>query len=207
VKTNVEGAELSVDDVPVAKTPVVGPLVVGAGRRKLTLTKAPAAPVTRYVDVTGGVHESVELSLPTATASTAPPSLASTARPARKRALAPETQPAPTSYAPVWAGVAVTGALTAGALTAGAFALSSQSRLEARLDRAPTDEAGVSGQRDEVRRWSLVTDLAAGAAVLSGGVTVYLYVSRRGERSRQGSVAPPARVGWGPRGLTLSGYF
>jgi hypothetical protein len=201
VKTNAEGAEVSVDDVPAAKTPLSGPLVVSAGRRKLTLTKAPAPPVTRYVDVAGGVHETVELALPTAPA----PALAA---PERRDAIdaRPAPEPLP-SYAPVWVGVAATGALGMGTLAAGLFSLSAQDRLDRRLDRAPADEAGVEELRDEVRRWSLATDIAGGATALAAGITLYLYVNRRSERARQLGAAPAAGLAWGPRGLTLSGHF
>jgi hypothetical protein len=202
VKTNVEGADVLVDDVPAAKTPLRAPLAVSAGRRKLTLVKAPSPPVTKYVDVASGVREVVELVAVDAAASASP----RPARPSPDPAAARPEGAAP-SYAPVWVGLAATGVLAAGAAGAGVLTLTSRSRLDERLDRAPTDEASVGSLRDDVRRWSLVTDVTAGAAVVAGGVTLYLFLSRRADRPQQGHAAPATGLAVGPRGLTLSGRF
>jgi hypothetical protein len=195
VRANVEGAEVLVDDVPAGKTPLPGPLVVSAGRRKVTVVKAPAPAVTRYVDVAGGLRERVEvdLSAPRAEAP-APP------RPAEP------PPPPPVSNAPVWVGLATTGVLAGGAAAAGVLTLGAQRRLDDRLDRAPTDAEGVGGFRDDVRRLSLATDVAAGAAAVAGGVTLYLFLSRRGGRARQGR-SPAAGFALAPRGLAFGGHF
>jgi hypothetical protein len=199
LRTNVAGAEVLVDDVLVARTPLHAPLVVSAGRRKLTVMLASAPPTTRYVDVAGGVHEVVDLPI-----TKSEPDRESAARGPRPVVKATSTE---TSHAPLWIGLVTTGVLAAGASAAGLLALNTQQRLEDKLERAPTDETHVSGLRDEVRRWSLVTDVTAGAAVVAGGVTLYLALRSPGPSPSQGRAPLPLHLALGPRGVTLRGQF
>ncbi|HLK39375.1 MAG TPA: PEGA domain-containing protein [Polyangiaceae bacterium] len=53
VTTDVAGAQIVVDDAPVGATPLAGPVLVSAGRRRIVATKAGRASVERVVDVAG----------------------------------------------------------------------------------------------------------------------------------------------------------
>jgi hypothetical protein len=65
------GADVSVDDVIVGATPLVAPIVVSAGRRKLTLSKAGGPSVTRFIDLAGEETAEVTIDPPAASADVA----------------------------------------------------------------------------------------------------------------------------------------
>ena len=54
IATNVEGVDVSLDDAPLGKAPAGEALLVGDGRRKLTVSKPGYLPVTHVVDIAGG---------------------------------------------------------------------------------------------------------------------------------------------------------
>ena len=50
ITTSLPGAEISIDDVSVGRSPLPGPQLVSAGRRKITATHDGAAPVNKVID-------------------------------------------------------------------------------------------------------------------------------------------------------------
>src|SRR5262249_20193858 len=56
--------EIAVDDVPVGKTPLPGPLMVSAGRRRITATRPGRPPVTQIIDLAGGDSRRLAITLP-----------------------------------------------------------------------------------------------------------------------------------------------
>ena len=126
VRTNVEDAEITIDDEPVGRSPLASALTVGAGRRKVVASKSGRAPVVRYVDLAGGDSAVVvlEIAEPTRAIATAPPIAASPEPPVI--APAPAARTSPLAY--VGFGVAALG-VGVGA-TFGAFALSEKSALD-----------------------------------------------------------------------------
>jgi hypothetical protein len=63
VTTNVAGAEITIDDAPVGVTPLAGPLVVSAGRRKVVALKPGRVNAVRFVDIAGGDTADIILEL------------------------------------------------------------------------------------------------------------------------------------------------
>ena len=60
IRSNVDDAEISIDDVPVGHTPLSAPLVVGAGRRRIVLS-ALGVQQSRIVDLAGGDNTTIDL--------------------------------------------------------------------------------------------------------------------------------------------------
>ena len=175
VISNKDGAEVSIDDVVVGRTPLADALVVGAGRHKVTVSLPPLPPTTRVVDVAGGDKADVEISL-AEPAPVAPPPAAIVipARPPEPAAPAPATTPPP-SRAPLWIGLVTTGVLAAGTGVTGALALSAQSKLEKTTARfgATPDEVGSS--RSDVRALGQVTNVLLVSTIVAAGVTTVLF--------------------------------
>jgi tetratricopeptide (TPR) repeat protein len=75
IKTNVDGADVLVDDVAVARTPLSSPILVSAGRRKIAIAKPGGGQQSRTVDVAGVDEASVDLEVAAqpATGPTHPP--------------------------------------------------------------------------------------------------------------------------------------
>lgn len=63
ITVNRAGAEIFVDDVLVGRSPLDAEVTVGAGRRRISVSKPPSPAVHRVLDVAGGDHASVTVEL------------------------------------------------------------------------------------------------------------------------------------------------
>jgi len=207
VTTNLPDVDITVDDLPMGKTPLAAPLVVSSGRRKVTATRPGKAPVIQIVELAGGDIKKVTLIV------------------VDDDAAGIRVPAAP------WV---ITGALVAGAVVTGAIALSASSALKADLAVFPGANAGqITSDHSKTVTTALVTDILIGAAVVSGVVSIVLTASAN--RRRPTDAAPPAaaqsgaprvslhsvlsparseqgasptvRLGAGPQGVLLSGTF
>jgi hypothetical protein len=109
-------------------------------------------------------------------------------------------RPVPTS---VWVGTAVTSSFTLGAAIVGVLALGKNSDYETANG---VDAARAKSLRDETGTLNLVTDVLIGAAVVSAGVTTYLYL-KRPERDAALQLRVGPQIGLNQGGLKLEGAF
>jgi hypothetical protein len=110
-------------------------------------------------------------------------------------------RPVPTS---VWVGLAATGVLAVGAGVTGVIALGKKSDFESANDQ---DRAQAEDLHDQTKTMNLVTDVLIGAAVVSAGITTYLYL-RRPEREQTGlTLRVSPRASLQQTGLSLEGSF
>jgi len=98
VAVDLEGADVTVDDVPAGKSPLADPLVVNPGRRRIGVAKRDYLPATSVVTIVGGETITVELSPTKLVAdATVPPGGPSTGGPSSSPSLRPpsgaETSP------------------------------------------------------------------------------------------------------------------
>jgi hypothetical protein len=198
IKTNTEGADILVDDVVIGQAPLQEPLLVSAGRRKITLQKGALPPVTRFVDLAGGDASSVTINL----AAAEPPARVGVAPPLA--APAPASTPAP-SRTGLWLSLAGTGALTAGAVVTGILALGAHSDAETKLGTLGVKAADIEAARSKMTTLALVTDVLGGAAIVMGGVTIVLAVTSG--KGRVDEAKPRAALLLSPRGALLTGQF
>lgn len=110
------------------------------------------------------------------------------------------TRPIPTG---VWIGVAATSAFAIGTGVVGALALGKNSDYEAVNGH---DSAKAKSLHDQTQSLNLVTDVLLGAAVVSAGVTTYLYV-KRPTRDSAATLRLSPSVGLSQSGLRLEGAF
>lgn len=212
ISTSAPDVEISVDGVPAGKAPLPEPLLMSAGRRRI-VAEAPGRPaVLRVVDVAGGDHVRLKIELPEARATQglgegaggapAPPPAPGALRMGR----APRQQ----RSVPVFPWLA-TGALAVGAAATGVLALGASGDLDAELDRYPGDARAIERARARSEALALTTDLLAGAAVLAGGISIYLTVAGAGpERAGVDGArasSPPVRLKIAPASLELAGSF
>lgn len=92
----------------------------------------------------------------------------------------------------VYVGAAATGAFALGAIGMGVVARSKDSEYERVNDGAHTEQA--SSLRSDIGKYLLATDVLAGVAVVSGGVTLYLYLSGNSKPRPRTASASPWRV-------------
>ncbi|XXY45370.1 hypothetical protein WME91_35730 [Sorangium sp. So ce269] len=203
LSTSVPGVELSVDDVPVGKTPLAEPLLLSAGRRRIVAEAPGRLAVVRVIDVAGGDHVQLKIELPEARGDgegarsvPAPPGATVDRGPRQNRSV------------PVLPWIA-TGALAAGAAVSGVLALGASADLEHELDAIPGDARAIKRERSRTAALALTSDLLTGAAVLMGGVSLYLTVAGGGSERDGGKSAssPSIRLAFAPASLRLMGSF
>lgn len=200
LSVSVDGAEVSVDDLPVGTSPLGGPLLVNSGRRKLSAAKAGHTPVSRVLVVSGGTTSELSLELrPTASPPSGDGPKPSPSDPARG---APRPEEGPTRPVPwVWWGV--TGALAAGTATFGLLTLSAQSDLDAKRE-SPAKKSELDDAATKTRTLAVVTDVTLVATLAVGGYALYqTFFSPPPEREATRSVDVLA----GPRSLSVVGRF
>jgi tetratricopeptide (TPR) repeat protein len=174
IATIPSGADVTIDDRSVGRTPIDRPLMVAVGHLKVTATASGRAPVTRYVDVAADDNVSVTLDLPA---------------PAGESAPGPTERVSQEAAAPPHDGstLRTVGWIAAGVLAAGAIGLEIVARTEAKdLDDArntyPTTADTLNHHAHLTTIYSIAADSVAAAAIVVGGLTLYsTLVSSRGD--------------------------
>jgi hypothetical protein len=201
---NLDGAELSVDRTPVGRLPLARPIRVNAGTRLLSLQKPGYARAERSISVAGGDRLNVAVTLEP---------IASPA--AQKSPPTPPPKPvAESSGGPstgVWIGVAATALFAGSAATFGVLTQRENNALDDALDRYPADPQQVDDTRDKVKLYAALTDVSAGAALVSGLVTLYFALStdsaEASEKGSSRSVSVHAGLAAGHGSVSVVGAF
>ncbi len=174
---NVEGAEVLLDDVSMGSLPFRGPELVGAGRHRITATKAGWAPATRVVDIAGGDNLTLKLEL---------------REESRPEGLGPSTADAG-SHAPSYAPALVVGGIGVAGVAVGAIfgilAINDHSTLNGECNATKQCPYGTQSEIDAFSRDGLVSTI--GFAVGGVGIlaAVVLYATERGKANES---SPPA---------------
>lgn len=162
VKTNVQDAELSVDDQPVGK--VTGsPVVVNPGKRKFTVSKSGYFAGVQVIEPAGSDNVDVTIDL----------------------------KPLPTSkktdIAPIIAW-SVTGALAVGAGITGYLTTRADKNLEDERSRRGATSASLDDAQSQLKTGALVTDILIAGTVVGIGASVYLTWFRNKDKEPSASV-------------------
>src|SRR5262249_36224424 len=130
ISTTVPGADITVDDELVGKTPLDEPVLVSIGRRKITAVRDGRVTETRFVDVAAG--------------DTVPASLAPPLR-------GPAGTPSPgQSKSMITTGWVVTGIAGAAAVGLGGYAWLASRDLSNARDAMPVPMDGANARRDDL---------------------------------------------------------
>jgi tetratricopeptide (TPR) repeat protein len=201
VESDVEGAELFVNDVLVAKLPLAQAVAINPGVSRIRLEKEGHRPVTRELKVTGG--DAPRLTMPLLQfVDDAGPS--ATAQRADAR-----TQP---DYRPVWIASAATVALGGAALTFALMARATDRELDRELSFFQPNAQQLADDRAKLKTFAGLTDGFAVATALGAGVAIYFLVAppripRSSAPSLRDTFAKSLRVVPSGRGLGLHGTF
>ena len=171
--SNVDGADLMLDDASLGRTPVSEPLVVGEGRHRLTISKPGYVATTRSLDIAGGDQVTIRLDLTPETP--APP-------PVRE---SPSYTPAIVSGAVGVAGIAV-------GTVFGVLAVSDKSSLSSECSAAKICPATAQGDIDAFSRNGAVSTVAFGVGIAGLVLGGYFYFH---ERARDESTGTPRQSG------------
>jgi hypothetical protein len=218
VRVNADGAQITVDDEPAGVSPLREPVLVSIGRRRISATKGERH-AERFVDVAVGDHADVTLDLPPeAPAAAAPATIPATPAPSpapAARALSPapptamgvgrahDAAPSGGPGAAAWIFWGTTGVLAAGAAVTGALTLKSKSDLNAQLATFPGNASRIDASRNRGKTLALTTDALGGAAIVAGGLALWLTFAGHAGPSEKAGV----EVGLGPGNVQLRGRF
>jgi hypothetical protein len=162
ITTDVPGAEVSVDDLSIGKTPFAQPTRVNAGRRRVSVAIEGKIPQTRVVEAAGGDSVEVKFELDAPVEAAAPAPVQATPAPVEEPRHAP------------WFAWTLTGAFAAGTAVTGVLALKAHSDQDATKNRLGVTESDLSAANSKVSHLALVTDILLGATVVTGGISLYL---------------------------------
>lgn len=197
ISSNVPGVEVTVDDLAVGKTPMTKPVLVNAGRRRIAASAAGRLPQNRVIEAAGGDRVKIEFEMlssdaPAPTASASVVMLAPTAAPPSSRIF--------------WPGWVATGVLGAGAAVVGVLSLGATSDHDAKREQFGVTRGELDDAQSKARRMSITADVLLGAALVTGGVS--LYLSLRKPAQQQGRAPSPSLgLGLGPGAAVLRGSF
>ena len=215
VTAAVEGAVVAIDGAAQGKTPLGGPLFANAGRHHVTASKEGAPAVARDVVVPKGGSVKVEFEL---TPPEPPKPIVASAPPPRAPQ-EPRVDPKPADLATpppgtekgsrsgwITAGWVATGALAVGAGITGALALAASKDLAKSTYSGPASAAPADLQAKSARvdRFAVITDVLAGAAILTAGASVVIMVT---DRKEPRAATPRAKLHLTPGGAVLDGTF
>jgi hypothetical protein len=190
ISTGAPGADITVDDELVGKSPLEEPVLVSIGRRKITALRDGRVLETRFVDIAAGDTVSVALAADVRGPAVGP--------------AAPENRGA--SPSTIRTGWIITGIIGAVAVGAGGYAWleahnlsNTRSANPVAIDAVDSKHEDLATTSSRVKTFSVIADVAGLAAVAAGGVTLYLALSRTKEHE--------TRVAITPSGIQIAGTF
>ncbi|NUO50729.1 MAG: PEGA domain-containing protein [Polyangiaceae bacterium] len=200
IETNVEGAEILVDDVSVGTTPLDKPVVVNAGRRKLSATATDHTPVQRMIDVAGQDEKTIKLELvPTNVKKDQPP---------------PPPPPPPPPAEPeipvaAWVVLGLTGAAGIATAVMGGLALSARSDLDDELAKFPGNRTAIEDAQSKTKSFAIGTDVAGALTIAGAAATgIIIGVALSGSGSADTEAEKTAvRLDVAPTGFVIQGGF
>jgi len=193
VVTSEVGADISLDGKVIATSPLTSPLIVDAGEHNLVLHKPGFYDSAQSVTLAG--HDQLELKV-----ELKPMALTTQVKPSE--VLPASVAPSKPNHTAIWASWAATGTLAATAGVVGYFGISKANELESARQQ-PTQPGELDKLKSSTRTLLAISDVTAGLAVVTGGVALYLTLTRPSEKPTQPSVS----LGIAPNGLRLRGTF
>jgi tetratricopeptide (TPR) repeat protein len=200
ITTTPPGADVTVDDQAIGKTPFDKSILVSIGHRKVITSMPGRLPVTRYVDVAADDNVAVTLQLPPQSdvAPSPSPSLTTTSDSSRPSRSGPALRTA---------GWITTGALAASAVSFGLLALKESGDLRSARNTFPTSSDTLQHDAGLTRTYSAVADSLTAAALFLGGVTLYSTLSSQSSSGSQRASTGTTRIVLGPGLARFEGTF
>jgi len=201
IEASAEGAELSVDDVPVGSSPLSEPVLVNAGRRKFGATLAGHTPVSRVVEIAGSDETTVALEL-------VPIEATKTIEVPVERPGRTETRIVERSSSPApWVALSITAATAIATGVFGGLALSASGERDDELARFPGNAAAITDASDRTQTFALATDVLAGVTIAGAITTVVLFAVTGSSDEAVEPNAASIELRVAPTGLVLGGSF
>lgn len=201
ITTNVEGAEIQIDDEVIGVAPLDEPVVVNIGKRRIGASLPGYAPATRLIEVAGRDELDVELALTDLT----------------QKGPAPGTPPdrgaAEEGHIPVPGIVAlsITAACGIGTGVLGGLALSAKGERDDALAAFPGNAQTIADAQSKTDTLALATDIMIGVTSAGAITTLILFLVDPGAPDAPDAPdddeGPDVGVTLGPGTFALTGTF
>jgi hypothetical protein len=184
------GAIITIDDLPVGKSPLTAPILVNIGYRKISASKDGKTDL-KLVTVAGGDKVDVSLSV------------------GQSAAVVVDDKPKTTNAPVPWVPWAITGVLAVSAVTMGLLTAKKGSDLSAERDDPSATRESLDSKLSEKKTFAITTDILAAGAVIAGGISLYLTLTRNSSSSSTttNTGATSIDVGVGPGSVAVFGAF
>jgi tetratricopeptide (TPR) repeat protein len=201
LRTNVSGAEVSVDGEVAGHTPMDTPLPLDVGRHRIEVRAVGHQLVRRTVSVAGGDEVDLAIELePVAAPVAAVPVVP-------EPALVPEPEPEHRNLRPLAVGGFITtAALAAAAGATGGLAFRSHRDYDDAAATYPGDAQAIADAHDRTKTLSLVTDVLGGAAIALGCTSLIVILVDRAHRRDDGE-NDRVELSLGPLGGSIRARF
>jgi tetratricopeptide (TPR) repeat protein len=191
VSTVPPGAEVTIDEQTVGRTPLDEPVLVSIGHRRVGASIPGRPPVDRYIDVATDDNLSVTLSLPSSPSDTTQVSGRPQQPAPAGSAASSSTSAGPTLRVVGWV---TTGALAVGAGTFAVLANKATSDLKNARNTFPTTSATLTHDANLTTTYSVIADSLTAAAIVVGGITLYSTLSSHSSNASKSGRLGGARV-------------
>jgi hypothetical protein len=202
IVANQPGADIALDGKVIGTSPLSAPLVVDAGEHSLVLHKSGYYDRSQSVTLAG--REQIDLTVELVPVAEVGGPRVVVERPTERVA------PAKPSHAVVWVGWSTTGALAVTAGVTGYLGIAKANDLQSMR----TDLGVTRGQLDNAKSSAstllIISDVTAGLAVVTGGVSLYLSLAKPAEHppgARAQGVPPSLALRVAPGSVALRGAF
>jgi PEGA domain-containing protein len=210
VSSNIEGAEILIDEALVGKTPLGSAVLVDAGVHRVTLRRGGYQQKTSNVTLAGGDEQALTVTLEV--------------QQEQKETIVVREREVDNSQTWMIAGWVTTGALATGAIITGFLGKSEANELK-QLRKAdardyvpvPGGNSALPGRIDDTKSHAstlfLASDVMSGAALIVGGLSLWVTLNPPGpERAGPSDNPPPkapepVQVGYADGQLQLRGSF
>lgn len=206
VNVNVQGAEVRIDDQLIV-TPIPGPVLVSAGKRRVEVSKQGYRTSSKTIEVAGQETRDVPFNLQPEGIVVANPE-----EPDKPQIIiVPGTtkkEPGP-PVAPIvmWS---VTGALAIGTGVFGGLALSNQSSLDELKRTEGSGTEALDDAASKARNMAIATDVFLGATVIAAGLSVYFTIDAvigKDKKKDETAPQPATKISVGPGAVGLTRTF
>jgi hypothetical protein len=198
---NVAGADVAVDDLDVGQTPLEAPLIVNAGKRKISVRKDGYQPFVKVLVVAGADKKPLDVVLEPGTE--APPGPAPGGKVGKKTK--PEKPPEPSSRVP-WLWWGITGGLAAGTAVTGVLTLGAQKDLDDKKAK-PATKQSLDDAASKTRTLAIVTDVLLVGTVAVGSYATYLTFFKKETRDPRADKKSSLDLRIGPGSVAFGGTF
>ena len=209
VLSNEPEAEIVIDGIVVAHTPMSEPLLVDAGVHAVAVQKGGFQSSSTRISLAGRDQREITLNITAVPELKAAPTKVVVEKRIEREIVAPQRA----DDTMMWIGWTATGTLALGAGIAGYFGITKANDLESmRTDYGVTPKQ-LDNAKSKARTLFIIADLAGAAALVMGGVSLYLTLSTtegaspEKDASRNKAPKPSVGFGVGPNQVSFSGTF